>query len=600
MKRAIGWHDLRPMLIPAMTLRRQLHVLAALLFLFATAVAGRMAWAEWQGFGRAVHGQRTVAELRVALSASEMVSRERGPANGAMGDEPHSTTRLERLSAARQRSDAALAALQLVLVTDSVDARRRDARQHLEQAVQRLQRAREQVDRVSETPKSAREAVAIRQAVAQMASVIPATAPAVSLFADEARQALPTLGNEVQGALLAAELREHAGLLGSHFSAALTQQRPFDVAERATIERTRGRIDQLRHLLELRRGNSDAMPEVTQGWQDVEKQYFGNANELVQAVMAAGESDGRFGIDPAGFAAVYVPHMETMIKLRDLLLDKAGAQAELQAERARQTLWATSAATGALLVLLILTVSTVQYRLLAPLGQAVHALHAMARNDLDAPLPRVKRADEIAAVVGAVQALRRHALERRTMEAEREGLIEQLHHSSYTDFLTGLPNRRAFLQAAEHALAQSAHRGTPMSLVMLDVDRFKALNDTLGHAAGDQALVMVAKVLRSVARAGDIVARLGGEEFVALLDRCDNRQAMVFADRLRERLARTPVLVDGSAPVSLTASLGVADTQSNSYGLKMLLSCSDAAMYQAKKSGRNRVVAARPTAPMAS
>jgi diguanylate cyclase (GGDEF)-like protein len=156
------------------------------------------------------------------------------------------------------------------------------------------------------------------------------------------------------------------------------------------------------------------------------------------------------------------------------------------------------------------------------------------------------------------------------------------------------------MQAAERELAQARRHGTGMVLVVLDVDQFKQFNDTHGHAAGDDALVAVGDAVRRAMRAGDLVARFGGEEFVLLLNHCSAQQGLAFAERLRAAIASAPVgeAAQGLQP-HVTASLGLTDASGDSADLAELLQRADGAMYQAKKAGRNRVMLAGPSAPAA-
>ena len=584
-----------------MSLSRLLRLLAAILTLATALLVGRIASVEWQNAVRAAEGRTAVADLRQALAAAEMVSRERGPTNGVLGDDtPPQPQRRALLAEARSRTDAAFAALHQVLDTGPTDDRRLNATRQFRQAEADLRAARSGVDALAAQPKADRAPQLIRERVAAMVAVVPLIAPSISLMAEEAQQALPALGDDVQGARMAAELREYAGLLGSHFTAALAAQQPFSDAERAAIERTRGRIDQLRSLLDLRLRTPGTPAGDQRAWQQVSQAYFGQAGALVNRVVAAGNSDGRFVMDPAAFATAYVPDMNSLFGLRDLLLDNATARANAQARQAATVLWVTTAGSVVLLGVLAAALLMVQRRLLRPLADTASALQALARNDLQAPLPVPQADDEMAAVIGGVRTLQDHTRQRQALEQERDVLIERLRALSNTDFLTGLPNRRAFMQAAERELAQARRHGTGMVLVVLDVDQFKQFNDTHGHAAGDDALVAVGDAVRRAMRAGDLVARFGGEEFVLLLNHCSAQQGLAFAERLRAAIASAPVgeAAQGLQP-HVTASLGLTDASGDSADLAELLQRADGAMYQAKKAGRNRVMLAGPSAPAA-
>jgi len=170
--------------------------------------------------------------------------------------------------------------------------------------------------------------------------------------------------------------------------------------------------------------------------------------------------------------------------------------------------------------------------------------------------------------------------------AVRAGLEEAnrvLSDLASTDPLTGLRNRRAFGEAAEAAFATAAETGQPLSAVMLDVDHFKSVNDRFGHEAGDAALRLVARLLSWEAREGDVAARYGGEEFVVLLPGTGLEAALEAAERMRQAVADA-VFGHGRT----TVSVGVATLTPAVGSMEALLQDADAALYDAKRSGRNR------------
>lgn len=155
------------------------------------------------------------------------------------------------------------------------------------------------------------------------------------------------------------------------------------------------------------------------------------------------------------------------------------------------------------------------------------------------------------------------------------------------DPLTGLFNRRAFIEQGEQALATAERSDRPLSLVILDIDHFKSINDTFGHAVGDLAIQGVARLLQDTCRRGDVVARWGGEEFILLLPETNRSQATFLAERLRQKIEETPVRT-GATAITLTASMGVAARDRHA-SLDALVSEADGQMYRAKECGRNRV-----------
>lgn len=576
-----------------MSLRRLVPLLALLLSLFSMAVASRAIVAEWMRLQDADRARLALADLKAALVAAEMASRERGPSNALMGQGSAAPAPLrEHLAQARTRTDQALQALQGALTARAGQPHQALAQRHLERAIAHLQAGRARVDAVAALPHVAADAQSIQQAVQTMASVIPELGPAAALMADALQRAAPALASSVQGARMAADLREFAGLLGSHLTAALTLGRPLTVEERIAFERTLGRLDQLQRQLALRLDDAAPGDPVLVAWQMVNAEYFSRGLVLAQAVAGRGDEAATQGQNPASFAQAYVPRMDAIVALRDQLLTQVSTAVAREAVDARWALAITGSVTATTLLLLGLMAATLKRRLLDPLGATVQVLHAMARNDHTGALPVVRQRDEMAEVVDAVAALRQHARRQEAMAAERSRLIAQLNQSSNTDFLTGLPNRRCFVDTAARVLARAAAEDRPVALVLLDLDRFKSINDRHGHDAGDRALVAVADVLKAATRAGDLAARMGGEEFVVLLEGCTDAQALQFAERLREQLSQLRVILAGGVVLRLTASLGVAVQQVPGGPLDGLIRQADAAMYQAKSLGRDRAVLA--------
>ncbi|MEO6013068.1 MAG: diguanylate cyclase [Devosia sp.] len=182
-------------------------------------------------------------------------------------------------------------------------------------------------------------------------------------------------------------------------------------------------------------------------------------------------------------------------------------------------------------------------------------------------------------------------------ESALKAMTEQLKLLATTDGLTGLTNRRAFDAALESEIARSRRNGHPMSVLMVDVDRFKTYNDLYGHQSGDDVLRKVAQSLRdTVRRPGDVAARYGGEEFVAILPNTDEDGAFFIADAFRETLRGLGIEHKGGDKGVLTASVGLATFTERDAGTNAneLVRRADEALYNAKAAGRDRVTGWRP------
>ena len=168
-------------------------------------------------------------------------------------------------------------------------------------------------------------------------------------------------------------------------------------------------------------------------------------------------------------------------------------------------------------------------------------------------------------------------------------LHDMMKSQAHTDPLTGSYNRRFFFDLADAEISRSARYGHPLSMIMLDLDHFKNINDMFGHIAGDHVLRSVAERCQNSLRGTDRMGRFGGDEFAVLLPDTDLDGAAIIAERLRRIIADTPISAEGSL-ISLTASIGVSARTDSVHDLKSLLRQTDEAMYQAKKAGRNRVM----------
>lgn len=181
-------------------------------------------------------------------------------------------------------------------------------------------------------------------------------------------------------------------------------------------------------------------------------------------------------------------------------------------------------------------------------------------------------------------------LVQKKFELEHE-LKKQAELQAQTDYLTGLFNRRRFVEMAERELARAKRFHKPLTLLMIDIDRFKAINDSWGHSIGDVVLQNVSLLMRDTLRNVDIFGRTGGEEFAAMIVETDGDDATQVAQRICSMVANAEIVPQGADRISVTVSIGLSQLKGRNINFGSLLNEADRAMYAAKRAGRNRVVA---------
>lgn len=185
--------------------------------------------------------------------------------------------------------------------------------------------------------------------------------------------------------------------------------------------------------------------------------------------------------------------------------------------------------------------------------------------------------------------LQNEVTQRRELIQRHEQLMAELLTMASLDSLTHTFNRRTLFQLAEEEFLRARRLNMSLSIIMLDLDRFKQVNDTFGHAAGDEALIKVAENFRHVVRESDMIGRYGGEEFIFVLPDTDEQEAMLVAERLRKAVWEAGKNTSIAEQWELTASLGVAALNMHTEDLNALIKSADDAHYSAKHAGRNRI-----------
>jgi diguanylate cyclase (GGDEF)-like protein len=226
-------------------------------------------------------------------------------------------------------------------------------------------------------------------------------------------------------------------------------------------------------------------------------------------------------------------------------------------------------------------------RMIRPLNQLGLAIAHFSKDLSLQPLP-TERGDELGKLARNIRAMQEKIL---TQIIELNTNQQELERMAHIDPLTGLPNRRLFFDRLQHAISNAGRSGKLVGLLYVDLDHFKEINDSHGHAAGDAVLVAVTHLLGSVIRGGDTLARLGGDEFVILFDEVESSATLLGIGQKLLVLLQNRLLIDGNS-LQVSASLGISLYPQDGSDAETLLLNADRAMYRSKHSGRNTITSA--------
>lgn len=538
----------------------------------------------WHHYGALSSSARTLARLdafRLVLDAAYHVSAERGPTNAALGREATEPDPVrERLRAFRTSSDAAIARIPASLAPDVARMRAQ------------LDGARGQVDALLARPLTQRDHDAVEKAIFSMFAVYDATHPLTNTAMDKLLAGDSALIGQALVAHMLGELRDYAGRLGSYLVISIVRGEPLAGPSQAAFDQMRGRVLELWRLTSSQT-STRAAPLVAQAHQATEELFFNQGIRLLDDTRQQLDA-GRYRGTPESFTDMLVPSFQPIGQLRDRFIAAVADRFDATYRHARAD-FIVAAIGMALVVAVELALLFVSRRFLfRPLMLARARVVDLANGRLHQPAAPGQLRSEMRDLFQALETLRRRLIEREQLDTERLRLTARLRRQADTDGLTGVMNRGALERLVER-IARSSKKDRQIGLILLDIDHFKAINDELGHIAGDAALRALAQRLQDGLREEDVIARFGGEEFAVLVldgSAADPDMLVELAERLRRLIEAEPVLLDTGAEVAITASIGIAAASVGPEMWPELLEAADAALYRAKREGRNRVATA--------
>lgn len=570
------------------SINRRFRLIALVIYAVVLTLMLWLFFEQWRGYQDAREAQREFVVLQASLHAMANISAERRPTFTWMLENPQATDRrVAALKEARRATDADLNELgtslqnqrcktcaSLVAPFNRVKSIVAKARQHIDATYQR-----ESTDSVN---------TETLQATEQLASAVPL----LSSIADTSAMGVIRENADVQSYLLAARLtallREQAGQLGSDFVPAVTAHRILTEAEVSAINRALGSIEQLSILLAP---SISSLPSSLQAdYAQIRQQYLGEQLTELNRMLSMSIPQVEHDASPSDLGRKYVARVEPINRFRDDTLALARHTIRSSLHWHIILLGGTVLFACAMTGTLMLMNWRFREKIVQPFVEAKRLILAIAAGDLSISIPHAGYSGEIKDLFGALNVLKRNSAERIQLEQERKRLIGELQAMAETDPLTGLLNRRAFESRSRVLLSDKRGDEPDVALIMLDIDHFKHVNDTYGHETGDRALVKLAAICRETVRSEDVVARIGGEEFVILLRVPNHAQAYELAQRLRGKLHQDTIVAISGEIFGITASFGIAfGRRADTPKTADLLREADALMYQAKQNGRDRI-----------
>jgi len=294
-------------------------------------------------------------------------------------------------------------------------------------------------------------------------------------------------------------------------------------------------------------------------------------------------------------------HIDEIKVISNLLIVDFNEKTLLETKRLENKYYVILFGLSLFLMTVIFFALVLNYSIISPIRKLTYALNDMSLGQNNLHFTNINGNDEISAMQRAYEKLRRKLLQGDVYKATvseqqkeikyRKSQQDHFQHLALTDALTGAVNRLHFNDVLDKEIVNVNHHGRPLSIMLLDIDHFKHINDNYGHGVGDEVLIMFYRTCRDAVRNSDVVARIGGEEFVIVMPDTTLTNAKVFAERLRKRIETLEVKVD-EHDISLTVSIGVSQWHAEQFiNAGTFIDHADKSLYLAKNGGRNRVVA---------
>ena len=516
--------------------------------------------------------------LQLLANICNKVSKERGPSNVAMTDfSVDNTASIQQLYLFRQGVDADL---QSAITQFRQHGYSRYADKLQQDVIPALNTGRVRVDNFIALPQSQKNSLEMARAVNTMFETWDSSHVVLKEFLYRYHGQNQEVADVYTLTLLLTEFRDQAGRLGSYIIPSLAFGEQLSATALDRVHRTQKNIRLLWQMVdEVESANSHA-GEYQSLHQQVEQLYLQQGMAFVDTSLSQSTQQRHFVLDSKAFTQAYVARMAHVVDLQDYVFEYSRSVVEHHKSRAFWMFVMTILSSSSAVLVMLLIMFYFNHRVFSPLLMARDMLLDVSEaREYNMSVLHFHKNNEFNALFEAIHQVQ-------GMMRKRELLASELSQMANTDVLTGLRNRAA-MQAYIATLEASPHKLLHTSLIVMDIDNFKSINDQYGHLIGDLAIEFVAQKVKETIRTEDFAARYGGDELVIILQHMDLADAVELAKRIQYSVAGGQfAFADAQEPLFLSLSIGVASSASN---WQDLMARADTCLLKAKAHGKNRV-----------
>lgn len=520
-----------------------------------------------------------IQNLRIFAETSNKISRERAPSNKAMaGSAEELPTRIKELQEYRisvnQQIDLTVRTLQQAgfpALAKQVDVQLRKD----------LDFGRKQVDAYIATPKQARKAIAMDQAIRNMFRAWDSCRAILQQLIIDSKRKNSEVTDYASIVLILADLRDQAGRVASNIMAPLSFAEPIPEYNKIRSLQTQEQVKYLWRLMDTIQPENLKTPKYLELHDQVKRRFIDQGLPIVNQLIEQSENNQPYALQANQVTDAMVDKFTSIVDLQSYLLEMHSLEAQRQMQSAQRQFFLILLISVLLLTVAFFTMVYTRKKLFEPLIQAQHMIeelsHIYERDHVDTVALKNKETHNLADAIHKLKA----------MLKQRDILEFQLKNIANTDSLSGVSNRLGLEAYLKNALAKP-DQFQKLSLVVVDIDNFKSVNDQYGHILGDLVIVEIAQCLKVNISQSDLIVRFGGDEFLILIANSERNWIMQIAESILADVSRLQIdLPASSEKLKVSVSIGVATGAEN---WEDLFNQADESLFKAKAQGRNKVV----------